>query len=298
MAHQAPKGALTALVTPFSPDGEVVDVAAYEALVEAQIQGGISGLVPCGTTGETPTLTDAEQLDVIRRTVTVARGRVPVFAGTGSFSTKKTIEASRRALEAGATGVMVVMPYYSKPTQEGLFQHVRAVAAAIDAPIVLYNIPGRSSVDLAVDTTCRIADGCPNVVATKEATGNVLRCQELKRALGDRLTVLSGDDALTVAMMATGADGVISVTSNAFPAEVSAVVASFAAGRTRDALLLHQRLLPVHDAMFIEANPGPVKAALAARGAMTDAVRLPLVPVSDATRARLADVIARFEATK
>ncbi len=298
MAHLAPKGALTALVTPFTRDGEAVDLAAYEALVEAQVQGGISGLVPCGTTGETPTLSDAEQLDVIRRTVEVARGRVPVFAGTGSFSTKKTIEASRRALEAGATGVMVVMPYYSKPTQEGLFQHVRAVASAVDAPVILYNIPGRSSVDLALDTTCRIAEACPNVVATKEATGNVLRCQELKRALGDRLTVLSGDDALTLAMMATGADGVISVTSNAFPAEVSAVVAAFASGCAREALALHQRLLPVHDAMFIEANPGPIKAVLAARAAMSDAVRLPLVPVSDATRARLAEVLARFEAAK
>lgn len=298
MAHQAPVGALTALVTPFTRDAEAIDVAAYEALVESQIQGGISGLVPCGTTGETPTLTEAEQLDVIRRTVEVARGRVPVFAGTGSFSTKKTIEASRRALEAGATGVMVVMPYYSKPTQEGLFQHVKAVAAALDAPVVLYNIPGRSSVDLAVDTTCRIAEACPNVVATKEATGNVLRCQELKRVLGDRLTVLSGDDALTLAMMATGAAGVISVTSNAYPAEVSAVVSAFAAGRLSDALALHRRLLPVHDAMFIEANPGPVKAVLAARGAMTDAVRLPLVPVAEATRARLGEVIARFEASK
>ncbi len=298
MAHLAPRGALTALVTPFTRDAESVDVAALEALVEAQIAGGISGLVPCGTTGETPTLTDAEQLEVVRRTVAAARGRAPVFAGTGSFSTKKTIAASRRALEAGATGVMIVMPYYSKPTQEGLFQHVKAVAAAVDAPVILYNIPGRSSVDLAVDTTCRIVEACPNVVATKEATGNVLRCQELKRALGDRLTVLSGDDALTLAMMATGADGVISVTSNLYPAEVSTVVREFAAGRAREALALHRRLLPVHDGMFLEANPGPVKAALAARGAMTDALRLPLVPVSDATRARLAELTAQLEATR
>lgn len=298
MAHLAPKGALTALVTPFTSDAESVDHAAYEALVEAQIAGGIAGLVPCGTTGETPTLSETEQLDVIRRTVAVAKGRVPVFAGTGSFSTKKTIEASRRAIEAGATGVMVVMPYYSKPTQDGLFEHVRAVASAVDAPVVLYNIPARSSVDLAVDTTCRIVDACPNVVATKEATGNVLRCQELKRVLGDRLTVLSGDDGLTIAMMATGADGVISVTSNAFPREVSQVVTTFAAGRAREALALHQRLLPVHEAMFIEANPGPVKAVLAARRVMNDTVRLPLVAVGDATRAKLSEVIARFEASK
>jgi len=291
-------GAFTALVTPFTPSGDAIDEAAFEKLVERQIAGGIAGLVPCGTTGETPTLTDAEQVDVIRRTVQAARGRVPVYAGTGSFSTKKTIESSKRAIEAGATGVMVVMPYYSKPTQDGLVEHVKAVASAVDAPIILYNIPGRSSIDLGVEATARICDACPNVVATKEATGNVLRCQELKRTLGDRLTVLSGDDGLTVAMMAVGAAGVISVTSNVLPAAVSNVVALMLAGKYAEARAAHFRLVPVHDAMFIEANPGPVKAVAELRGEMGSGVRLPLVPASAATRERLRAVMAAYEAAK
>lgn len=296
MSYPKLENAFTALVTPFAADGEV-DPAALEALVERQIAGGISGLVPCGTTGETPTLTDAEQVEVVRRTAQVAKGRAHVFAGTGSFSTKKTIEASKRALEAGATGVMVVMPYYNKPTQDGLVAHVKAVAAAIDCPIILYNIPGRSSVDLSVEATLRIVDACRNVVATKEATGNVLRAQELKRRLGDRLTVLSGDDALTVAMMAVGAAGVISVTSNVYPAEVSRVTKLANAGQWKEALALHQKLVPVHDAMFLEANPGPVKAVAAAKGHMLADVRLPLVPAGEATRQKLAEIVRGFEAS-
>lgn len=296
MTHPVLRGAYTALVTPFSADGEDVDIPALEQLVERQIAGKIAGLVPCGTTGETPTLTDSEQAEVIRRTVQVVRGRVPVFAGTGTFSTKKTIEASKRALEAGATGVMVVMPYYSKPTQDGLFEHVAAVARAVsDAPIILYNIPGRCGIDLAVETTERIASACPNVIATKEATGNILRCQDLKRRLGDRLTVMSGDDSLTLAMMAVGAAGVISVTSNVYPAEVSEVVALAEKGAWAEARAAHFRLLPVHDAMFIESNPGPVKAVAAAKEHMSASVRLPLVAASEATRAKLAEVVGRFE---
>ena len=290
-------GAFTALVTPFLADGDEIDFAAFDALVERQIAGGIAGLVPCGTTGETPTLTESEQTEVVRRTVLAAKGRAHVFAGTGSFSTKKTIEASKRALEAGATGVMVVMPYYNKPTQDGLFEHVRAVAEAVaSAPVILYNIPGRSGIDLAVETTERIASACPNVIATKEATGNVLRCQELKRRLGARLTVLSGDDALTLAMMAVGAEGVISVTSNVYPAEVSEVVALAAKGDWSAARAKHFRLLPVHDAMFLESNPGPVKAVAEAKGHMRGSVRLPLVPAGAQTKAKLAEIVGRFEA--
>jgi 4-hydroxy-tetrahydrodipicolinate synthase len=287
-------GASTALVTPFTDGGDAIDHAALEALVERQIQGGIACLVPCGTTGETPTLTDQEQHEVIARVASAARKRVPVLAGTGSFSTKKTIEASRRALEAGADAVMVVMPYYSKPTQEGLFQHVVAVAKSIDAPIVLYNIPGRSSIDLATETTERICAAAPNVIATKEATGNVLRCQDLKRRLGERLTVLSGDDSLTLAMMAVGAAGVISVTSNVFPAEVSQVVKLANEGKFKDAQRLHFRMLPVHDAMFLESNPSPVKAVAELLGHMRSDVRLPLVPASAPTRAKLAEVVKSF----
>lgn len=297
MSTLAWKGAYTALVTPFTEAGEV-DYPAFEALVERQIQGGIAGLVPCGTTGETPTLTDSEQIEVVRRTVAVARGRVPVLAGTGTFSTRKTIEASRRALEAGANAVMVVMPYYSKPTQEGLVQHVTTVAAAVDAPVVLYNIPGRTGIDLGPEATERICEKAPNVVATKEATGNVLRCQELKRRLGDRLTVLSGDDVLTLPMIAVGAAGVISVTSNVFPREVSELVRLALAGDLAGARARHLALLPVHDAMFIEANPGPVKAACALKGWMRGDLRLPMVAPTEATKQKIAEALRAYEAAR
>jgi 4-hydroxy-tetrahydrodipicolinate synthase len=289
-------GSYTALVTPFTPDGESVDVAAFDALLERQIAGGISGLIPSGTTGESPTLTESEQVLLVKRCVEIAKGRVPVFAGTGTFSTKKTIEASRRAMEAGATGVMVVMPYYSKPTQEGLFQHVVAVAKSVDAPIILYNIPGRSSVDLLPETTERICAAAANVVATKEATGNVLRAQELKRRLGDRLTVMSGDDGLTLAMMSVGAKGVISVTSNLYPDKLSEVTSLALANRWDEARAAHFRLIPVHEAMFIESNPGPAKAYAASKGWMNDTVRLPLVPPGAATRAKVTEILGAYEA--
>jgi 4-hydroxy-tetrahydrodipicolinate synthase len=290
-------GTLTAIVTPFSADGESVDQAALDALVEAQIQGGVSGLVPCGTTGESPTLTEEEQLLVIKRTVAVAAGRVPVIAGTGSFSTKKSILASKAALAAGADGVMLVMPYYNKPSQEGLREHVLAVARAVSCPVVLYNVPGRSVVDLGADTTERICEAAPNVVALKDASGNVLRCQELKRRLGDRLTVLSGDDGLTLPMMAVGAAGVISVSSNVRPREVSEVTRLALAGDWDAARAAHLALLELHAVMFVEPNPAPAKAALATLGRMTPAVRLPLVPASEGLRRQLTEVLARLDAS-
>ena len=289
-------GTYTALVTPFTADGESVDVDAFDALVERQIAGGVGGLIPSGTTGESPTLTEAENVLLIQRCVEIAKGRVPVFAGTGSFSTKKSIEASRRAMEAGATGVMVVMPYYSKPTQEGLFQHAVTVAKSVDAPVILYNVPGRTSIDLLPETTERICAAASNVIATKEATGNVVRAQELKRRLGDRHTVMSGDDGLTLPMMSVGATGVISVTSNVLPKAVSEVTRLALAGKWDEARAEHLRLLPVHEAMFIESNPGPAKAVSAARGWMKDTVRLPLVAPTAATRTRVSEIIAAYEA--
>ncbi|XXX75776.1 4-hydroxy-tetrahydrodipicolinate synthase [Sorangium sp. So ce134] len=291
-------GTFTALVTPFTPDGEAVDFEALDALVEAQIAGGVSGLVPCGTTGESPTLSDAETTAVIRRVVEAARGRAPVIAGTGSFSTKKTIEASRAALAVGAEAVMIVMPYYSKPSQDGLREHTLAVARAVSGPIVLYNIPGRTVVDLSAETTERICAAAPNVVAIKDATGNVLRCQELARRLGDRLTVLCGDDALTLAMMALGAQGVISVTSNVLPRETSAVTRRFLAGDLAGARAAHLALLELHGLLFAEPNPSPAKAALAALGRMSPAVRLPLAPAGDATRQQIIDAMKRIEARR
>jgi 4-hydroxy-tetrahydrodipicolinate synthase len=285
-------GTFTALVTPFTPDGEAVDFAALDALVEAQIAGGVSGLVPCGTTGESPTLTDDEQVAVIKRVVAASAKRVPVMAGTGTFSTKKTIAASRAAVAAGADAVMVVMPYYNKPSQDGMREHVLAVARAVSCPIVLYNIPGRSVVDLGADTTERICEIATNVVGVKDATGNVLRCQELKRRMGDRLTVLSGDDALTLAMMSVGASGVISVTSNVLPREVSEVTRRVQAGDWSGARAVQLGLVELHGLMFAEPNPAPAKAALAAFGKMSPAVRLPLVAASEGLQRQIAAAVA------
>jgi 4-hydroxy-tetrahydrodipicolinate synthase len=189
-------GAYTALVTPFTEDGSAVDFEALEGLIESQLAAGIRGLVPCGTTGESPTLTEAEQKLVVERTVKTARGRVPVIAGAGSFSTQKTIKTAQAALEAGADGVMIVMPYYNRPTQAGLVEHIAHVAQGVKGPVVLYNIPGRTGVDLGIEATESICARSPNVIGIKDATGNVLRCQEIVRRLGDRLAVMSGDDAL------------------------------------------------------------------------------------------------------
>jgi len=290
-------GAYTALVTPFTPDGSHLDVAALEAHVARQLDQGISGLVPCGTTGESPTLSDAEMVDVTRRTVSLAKGRVPIIAGAGSNSTAKSIHHARAALDAGADGVMIVMPYYNKPSQDGLFRHVTAIAREVGgAPVVLYNIPGRSVVDLSTDTLARIVDAAPNVVAIKDATGNILRCQQTISKFGDELDVMCGDDALTLGMMAVGARGVISVTSNLMPAQLAAVCKAASEGRWDDARRLHYALLPVHEAMFVEPNPVPVKVALSIRGWMSPAVRLPLSPALDSTRKLVTDVIRQHDA--
>ena len=293
------RGTFTAIVTPFSPDGDSVDFAALDALVEAQIAGGVTGLVPCGTTGESPTLTDEEQVQVIARVVAVTKKRVPVLAGTGSPSTKKTIAASKAAIAAGADGVMVVMPYYNKPSQEGLRQHVLAIAKAVPAPIVLYNIPSRCVIDLTAETTARICEAAPNVIGLKDATGNVQRCQELQRMLGDRLTILSGDDGLTVPMMSVGASGVISVTSNVRPREVSEVTRRFLAGDLAGARAMHLALLPLHALLFVEPNPAPAKAALAAEGKMSASVRLPLAPATEGLTKQIVQALSKLaEAAK
>jgi 4-hydroxy-tetrahydrodipicolinate synthase len=297
MAELSLSGAYTALVTPFSQDGTEVDFAAYEKHLELQIAGGVSGLVPCGTTGEVPTLTDAEQRELITRTKKVARGRAVVLAGTGSNNTKKSIEGAKAAVEAGADAVMVVMPYYSKPTQEGLFQHLCAIAKSISVPVVVYNIPGRSVVELSVDSTLRVLDACPNVVGFKDATGNVLHCQELLMRAKRPIAILSGDDALTVPMMSVGATGVISVTSNVYPKQVSEMVADALAGRLADAGKKQVAMFAVHKAMFSEASPSPCKAALSLKGQMNASVRLPLVEATPECRARLSAVMAEYEAS-
>ncbi|MBK8258840.1 MAG: 4-hydroxy-tetrahydrodipicolinate synthase [Polyangiaceae bacterium] len=292
------RGTFTAIVTPFSADGQNVDFEALEALVEAQIEGGVNGLVPCGTTGEAPTLTDEEQVSVIERVVKTVKRRVPVVAGTGTFSTKKSVAASKAALAAGADGVMIVMPYYNKPSQEGLREHVVTIAHAVGAPVIVYNIPGRSVVDLSAETTAKICEKAPNVVGLKDATGNVLRCQELKNMLGDRLTILSGDDGLTLPMMSVGASGVISVTSNVRPREVSEVTRRFFAGDLEGARRQHFALLALHSAMFVEPNPAPAKAALALAGKMNPCVRLPLAPATESAIVRVKAALAQLDSVK
>ncbi len=291
MADCTFQGTFTALVTPFGRDGDEVDWGALERLVEEQIAGGVAGLVACGTTAESPTLSADEQREVVAQVVRTAAGRVPVVAGTGTNSTHKSIAASRAAIKAGADAVMLVVPYYNKPSQDGLRQHMVTVAQAVDRPVVVYNIPGRSGVDLNADTTEQICQQAPNVHALKDATGNVTRCQELKRRLGERLAVLSGDDALTLGMMAVGAAGVISVTANVLPGRVSEVTSLMAKGDLEAARGAHFRLLELHRAMFLEPNPVPCKAALALLGRMSPEVRLPLVGSSRATRSAVASAL-------
>ncbi|PIE05752.1 MAG: 4-hydroxy-tetrahydrodipicolinate synthase [Sorangium cellulosum] len=290
-------GAFTALVTPFTSDARGLDVEAFETLVQSQLDAGISGLVPCGTTGESPTLSDQEKYEIISRTARFAKGKVPILAGSGSNCTETSIHSSQAALEAGADAVMIVMPYYNKPSQEGMFQHVTTIAKQIGgAPVVLYNIPGRSVVDLHTDTLARIVDVCPNVVALKDATGNVVRCQEVACRFGDDLAVMSGDDGITLGMMASGAKGVISVTSNLYPDRVAAVCRAVESGDLALAKKLHFSLLPVHGVMFVEPNPGPVKAALAHKNRIHLALRLPLCSPSQANRKLVVDTITAYDA--
>jgi 4-hydroxy-tetrahydrodipicolinate synthase len=289
------EGTFTALVTPFKDDLSV-DWDAFDKLVEGQIAGGVQGLVPCGTTGESPTLDAEEQLELVRRCVKIGKGKAIVLAGTGTNSTKSTIHYSQAAIRAGADAVMVVVPYYNKPTQEGLRQHYVNVAAAVDRPVVVYNIPGRTGIDLLTDTLVRICEKAPNVVAVKEATGNVLRAQEIVRTLGSRVSVLSGDDGLTLPMISVGARGVISVTSNVYPAEVMRTTKLALEGKLEEARREHLALTAVHETMFIEANPAPVKAALAHQGKMKELVRGPLAPISEGARAKVVAVLKSYEA--
>jgi 4-hydroxy-tetrahydrodipicolinate synthase len=291
-------GAFTALVTPFT-ENLAVDDDALGKLVDAQLAGGIAGLVPCGTTGESPTLDDEEHLGVIAKVVKRVAGKVPVIGGTGSNATREAIHLSQRAVALGVDAVMIVMPYYNKPTQAGLIEHCRLIAEAIPkTPVVLYNVPGRTASDLLPESVEAICKANPNVVALKEATGNVLRAQELVRRLGDRLTILSGDDALTLAMMACGAKGVISVTSNLLPREVQQVCTLMAAGKLEEARKAHLALVPVHDAMFLESNPGPVKSALVDAGMMAPFVRPPLAFPGESVRAKVKEIVTRYRSAR
>jgi 4-hydroxy-tetrahydrodipicolinate synthase len=290
------RGTFTALVTPFR-DGEI-DFSALEKLVESQITAGISGVVAVGTTGESPTLSHDERESVIRKCIEVARNRCPVLAGTGSYSTRDAVDATKQAESMGVNGALVVAPYYNKPSQEGLFEHFKAVAQATSLPIMLYNIPGRCGVDIGVDIVTRLADACSNIVSIKEASGSVDRASELRSRLPDSFTVLSGDDSLTLPFLAVGASGVVSVASNLLPAEVSAIVRAHEAGDARLAEKMHRRLFPLFKNLFIEPNPVPIKTALAWGGMMSSEVRLPLCEMTPANQERLRKTLAGFKSGK
>jgi 4-hydroxy-tetrahydrodipicolinate synthase len=278
-------GTYTAIVTPFRNGS--VDEPALERLIKHQIKGGVDGVVPVGTTGESATLDYEEHIRVIALTVKFAHGKIKVMAGTGGNSTKEAIYLTQEAEKAGADASLQVAPYYNKPTQEGVFQHFHAVARSTKLPIILYSIPGRCGIEIAVDTVDRLAHDSVNIVGIKEAGGNPDRVSQLRAAMGKNFTILSGDDSLTLPFMSVGAHGVVSVASNVIPREVAHMVKASAMGKADVALKLHDKFYPLFKDLFIESNPGPVKAALSMMGMMEDEFRLPLVPVSAASREKL-----------
>jgi 4-hydroxy-tetrahydrodipicolinate synthase len=284
------RGCATALVTPFTPDGSIDDEA-LTRLLEYQLNSGIKLLVPCGTTGESATMTEEEDQRVIKRTIDLAKGRAHVIAGTGSNSTATTITNSKIAKDLGADAALVVAPYYNKPTQQGLYAHFRAVAEAVDLPIVIYNVPGRTSCNISADTTLRLARDCANIAAVKEASGNLAQIMEILRDRPDGFRVLSGDDAMTFPLIALGADGLVSVASNEAPELMARMVNLALDEKWDEARELHYRLLPLMEVNFIESSPGPVKAGLAMMNVIGENYRLPLVPIEEKSRARLREVM-------
>jgi 4-hydroxy-tetrahydrodipicolinate synthase len=272
-------GTITALVTPFRKQAVAYDD--FAKLVETQIKGGIDGIVPVGTTGESPTLSHDEHMDVIRAAVTASRGRVPVIAGTGSNSTAEAVELTSLATEAGADAVLVVAPYYNKPSQEGVFGYFSAVAEATDKPVILYSIPGRCGIEISVGVVERLRAKYPHVRYIKEAGGSVDRVDQLKNALGNDIVVLSGDDSLTLPFISVGAEGVISVASNLLPKQVVGLVDAALAGDFAKARVAHRKLYPVFKSLFLEPNPVPVKFAMQRVGLIGSAeVRPPLSPIT------------------
>jgi 4-hydroxy-tetrahydrodipicolinate synthase len=280
------------MVTPFR-DGQV-DETALTRLIEAQIAGGVDGLVPVGTTGESATLSMEEHLRVIELTVEVANKRVKVFAGTGSNSTAEAIYLTNEAKKRGVDGFLIVSPYYNKPSQAGVFAHYSALAEAAWLPIIAYSVPGRTGMEIGVDTMASLALKHPNIVAIKEAGGSIERFSQLRQGLPDDVSILSGDDSMTLPALAVGATGVISVASNIVPKAVGDLVRAFLGGRFGDAEQLHRTYYPLFRDLFIESNPVPVKAALARQGWMTDEVRLPLVPMQAQSRGRLEITLAKY----
>jgi len=292
------RGCATAIVTPFKADGSV-DLERLRSLIEYQINGGIRMLVPCGTTGESATMTDEEDQLVIKTTVEVAKGRAKVIAGTGSNSTAAAIQYSETARDLGVDALLQVAPYYNKPTQEGLYAHFTAVAKSVsDLPVVIYNVPGRTSSNISAETTIKLARDNENIVAIKEASGNLAQIMEILRSRPDGFRVISGDDSLTLAMIALGGDGLISVASNEVPDLMNELIDLALAGKLDEARALHYRLLPLMEGNFIESSPGPVKAAMAMLGLLEENFRLPLVPVQEKTRTRLREILLELGVLK
>jgi 4-hydroxy-tetrahydrodipicolinate synthase len=271
-------GTYTAIVTPFL-NGQL-DEGALERIIKLQIKGGVDGIVPVGTTGESPTVDMAEHVRIIELSVKFAAGKLKVLAGTGGNATSEAIFLTQAAEKAGADGSLQVAPYYNKPTQEGLFQHFRAISRSTKLPIVLYSIPGRCGVEIGIDTVKRLAREYKNIVGIKEAGGSCDRVSQLRAALGENFTILSGDDSLTLPFMSVGAHGVVSVASNVIPKEVAQMVKLFAAGKSNAAIRLHEKYYPLFKDLFIETNPTPVKAALAMMKVIQEEYRLPLVPMN------------------
>jgi len=285
-------GVWTALITPFKDNK--VDEEALRSLVESQIAGGVAGLVPCGTTGESAALSHQEHHQVVKTVVAQAKRRVPVFAGAGTASTQKTVELGLSAKQAGADGLLVVCPYYNRPSERGLEAHFRRVAQSVKMPIILYNIPRRTGVDLEVDTLVRLQD-VPEIVGVKEASGNVQRTQDILERCGERYAVLAGDDWLVLATAVVGATGVVSVSSNVKPSSVSEVLKLCAQGRYDEARALHFRLLPLHRTLFIEPSPGPVKVALSELKQITFEVREPILEPTGASIEKIREVLHSLE---
>jgi 4-hydroxy-tetrahydrodipicolinate synthase len=279
------KGSLVALITPMHADGSL-DEKGFAAFVDWQVAQGTHGIVPVGTTGESPTLSHAEHRRVVEIAIAVAGGRVPVIAGTGSNSTEEAIDLTRHAKAAGADAALIVTPYYNKPTQEGMYLHFTAIADAVDLPIIIYNIPPRSVIDMTPETMGRLAKH-PNIVGVKDATANLARPLHTRRACGAGFCQLSGEDHTALAFLAAGGDGCISVTGNVAPRLCADMHIAWQEGRVSDAIAIQDRLLPLHDALFSETSPGPVKYAASLLGHGTDRCRLPLAPVAPATRERV-----------
>jgi 4-hydroxy-tetrahydrodipicolinate synthase len=285
------RGCATALVTPFKKDGSV-DADCFQKLVERQIKNGVKLLVPCGTTGESVTMSDSEKLHVIKLTVEVAHKKAKVIAGTGSNNTAATIEFTRKAREAGADAALVVAPYYNKPTQEGMLAHFGEIAKSVKKfPLMLYNVPSRTSSNISAETTLKLAEKYENIVATKEASGNFSQIMEILAKRPKNFKVFSGDDATTLPLISVGADGLVSVCSNEIPKETSAMVEKALSGAWTAARKIHYKILPLMEANFIEASPAPCKFVMKELGLLEENLRLPLVPVTETARKQLREIL-------